>query len=253
MTLSKNSRILCVIPARGGSKRVPRKNLKPVAGRPLLLHAIEYAMHSVSPMRIMVSTEDPEIASVARDSGAEVIDRPPELATDTAMPADVLFHALWEVESDSWTPEIVVALQPCIRRAEGLVETAVTLLRQTGCDGVTTVVRAQSKHPDWSVELFDDHRVLLPARGFPSRRQDLRAVYHFAGACFCSRRESLVNGAQTRRHPYWFLGEDIRALVLEEDAYVDIDTPLDIKWAEFLLAHGDESWMAIPGRLGATS
>lgn len=104
--------ILAIIPARGGSKGIPRKNVLPLAGKPLIAHCIEAALAADTITRVVVSTDDAEIARVARRYRAEVIERPIELATDTAKSEDALFHVLQELQaSEGYHPEIIVFLQ----------------------------------------------------------------------------------------------------------------------------------------------
>src|SRR5688500_745377 len=105
-------RTLALIPARGGSKRLPRKNLLPFGGRPLLSHSIAAAQSVPRIDLCVVSTEDSEIADVSRGCGADVVHRPAELADDYASTASVVLHALEALKSSGVTPEIVVLLQP---------------------------------------------------------------------------------------------------------------------------------------------
>ncbi len=131
-------RILALIPARGGSKGIPGKNLAPLAGRPLLAHTIEQARATPRIGRVVVSTEDPEIAAVARDCGAEALMRPAELAGDEAPSEAALVHALDVLaERDGWEPELVVFLQATspLRRADDIAR-AVATLRHEGADSL---------------------------------------------------------------------------------------------------------------------
>lgn len=126
--------ILGVIPARGGSKGVPRKNIKPIAGKPLIAYSIEAAKMSRLMDRFVVSTEDAEIAAVARQYGAEVLERPAELATDEADTLDVLMHAVSNIPCDT-----VIVLQPTspIRRP-GLIDECVKQFQESDCDSLAT-------------------------------------------------------------------------------------------------------------------
>lgn len=103
--------ILCIIPARGGSKRLPRKNILPLAGKPLIAHSIEHALKSRCINKVVVSTDDPEIESVSRQAGAEVIVRPKHLACDMSTSESALLHALDEVEKTGFKPDLIVFLQ----------------------------------------------------------------------------------------------------------------------------------------------
>jgi len=107
-----DKQIIAVIPARGGSKRVPRKNLLPLRGKPLVAHTIEQAKGSRLVDRVIVSTDDEEIAAVALQYGAEVIKRPPELSGDTASSETALLHVVnWLAEKENYEPDILVFLQ----------------------------------------------------------------------------------------------------------------------------------------------
>lgn len=129
---------LCIIPARGGSKGIPRKNLKHVAGKPLIAWSIEAALAAESVNRLVVSTDDDEIAAVANSWGAEIIDRPPELANDTASSESALLHVLEVLaQREQYETELIVFLQatsPC--RLASDIDGAVNLLRQAGYDSV---------------------------------------------------------------------------------------------------------------------
>ena len=120
--MTRRSEVLALIPARGGSKGIPRKNLMPLAGRPLIAYSIEQATSARHITRVIVSTDDEEIARVARDHGAEVpFMRPPEFALDLSPDIDVFRHALtWLRDNESYVPELVVHLRPTgpVRRIE---------------------------------------------------------------------------------------------------------------------------------------
>jgi CMP-N,N'-diacetyllegionaminic acid synthase len=132
--------IVAVIPARGGSKQVPRKNVRPLAGVPLVAHTIGHARQAASIGRVIVSTDDEEIASASRAAGADVIDRPKELASDTASSESVLVHALSRLDP---APELVVLLQ-CTSpvRKKDDIERAVETLNREGADSLLSVCRS---------------------------------------------------------------------------------------------------------------
>lgn len=139
------SAVLAVIPARGGSKGIPRKNLQILGGRPLLEHSILAARASQRVTRTVVSTEDPVIAEVALAAGAEVVDRPAELATDDAPTEAALEHAVHWVEAQGERVELVVLLQPTSpRRPSGLVDACIERLEAAGADSLLTVCRTHS-------------------------------------------------------------------------------------------------------------
>ncbi len=126
-----SSEILAIIPARGGSKGIPRKNLQPLAGRPLLAHTVEAALAASAVTRVVVSTDDDEIAEVARALGAEVVRRPAEISGDTASSESALAHVLDHLrDTEGYEPELVVFLQATspIRRPTDIDDAVAALL-----------------------------------------------------------------------------------------------------------------------------
>jgi CMP-N,N'-diacetyllegionaminic acid synthase len=176
--------VMALIPARGGSKSVPRKNLLSVAGRPLIAYSILHAQASPSISRIVVSTDDDEIAEVARQHGAEVpFKRPAEAATDTATDLQVFQHALGWFKEQGYVPELVVHLRPTgpVRQTE-LIERAVQLMLDSPeADSLRSVGSAeQTPYKMWRIE-GSRLRPLLELPGHPEAhsmpRQKLPAVY----------------------------------------------------------------------------
>ncbi|MEA3494002.1 MAG: acylneuraminate cytidylyltransferase family protein, partial [Candidatus Margulisiibacteriota bacterium] len=126
--------ILGIIPARGGSKGIPRKNIKMIAGKPLIVWTIEAAKRSKLMDRFVVSTEDPEIAKIAREHGAEVVIRPAELATDEATTISALQHVLSQIDAKT-----VVLLQPTSPvREKGLIDRCIERFNETKVDNLAT-------------------------------------------------------------------------------------------------------------------
>jgi CMP-N,N'-diacetyllegionaminic acid synthase len=177
--------VMALIPARGGSKSVPRKNLLEVAGKPLLAYSIMHAQACPSITRIVVSTDDEEIAEVARSHGAEVpFKRPAEAASDTATDFQVFQHALaWLAEHEAYVPELVVHLRPTgpVREA-ALIERAVQLMLQNPeADALRSVGTAeQTPYKMWRIE--DSFlRPLIELSGYPEAhsmpRQKLPVAY----------------------------------------------------------------------------
>lgn len=144
--------VLALIPARGGSKSIPRKNLLNVAGKPLVAWSIEHAKQAKSVTRIIVSTDDEEIARAAFDYGAEVMLRPSEFATDTSPDLDTFYHALNELLKVDYLPQYVVHLRPTMPvRREGDIDKAVALLAaDPNATSLRSVSRAkQSPYKMW--------------------------------------------------------------------------------------------------------
>jgi N-acylneuraminate cytidylyltransferase len=167
--------VLALIPARGGSKSVPRKNLLPVAGRPLIAYSIMHAKACQSITRIIVSTDDDEIAEVSRSYGAEVpFKRPADAASDTATDFQVFHHALtWLAEHEAYVPELVVHLRPTGPvRETALIERAVQLmLGSPEADALRSVGTAHVRDHRNSAGFGDGGGVLGTQQPRPARDQ----------------------------------------------------------------------------------
>ncbi|MDB4638770.1 acylneuraminate cytidylyltransferase family protein [bacterium] len=220
--------LLALIPARGGSKGIPRKNIRHFCGKPLLQWSIDLALAASCVDRVVVSTDDPEIAEIARDGGAEVpFMRPPELASDSAPGIASVLHALHELPSATH----LLLLQPTspLREVED-VEAIFDLYRQVGHAPVVSVAPSV-KHPAWMFSL-STQQVLLPLGNLPvsTCRQELPPVYVLNGALYLASR-SFLERERT------FLTANTMGYVMPSDRSVDIDTLIDWQWAEFLMQH----------------
>jgi CMP-N,N'-diacetyllegionaminic acid synthase len=217
--------VVALIPARGGSKGIPRKNLAPLAGRPLLAWTIDAALGSRAVTRTVVSTEDDEIAAAARELGAEVLARPPELAADETPMQPVIVHALDELEA----PEVLVLLQPTspLRRAEH-VDEAVDLLLATGADSVVSVVEVPHRYRPGSLMALDGDRLVRLADDHAATRQEKPLVYARNGPAVLALRPGRI-GAD-------LYGGDCRPYVMGPRESLDVDEPFDLELAELLLA-----------------
>ncbi|MEZ4224539.1 MAG: acylneuraminate cytidylyltransferase family protein [Polyangiaceae bacterium] len=177
--------VLALIPARGGSKSVPRKNVLPVAGRPLIVYSIDHALAANRITRLIVSSDDDEIIDVARAAGAEVpFVRPPEFATDTATDLDVFRHALeWLAREEDYRPELVVHLRPTgpVRDVERIDAAIQLMLEQPDADALRSVGLAeQTPYKMWRIDA-DRLQPLLTIEGVREAhsmpRQALPPVY----------------------------------------------------------------------------
>jgi CMP-N-acetylneuraminic acid synthetase len=231
--------VLAVVPARGGSKGIPRKNLQLLGGRPLVAHAVEVgraAMPLVS--RVVCSTDDPEIAAVAASAGAEVpFLRPAELAQDGSEDWPVFVHLLdWLAANQMWVPDLIVNLRPTSPlRTSGHVEAAIRLLLETGADSVKAVCLArQHPHKMWlrgansAIEPFLKTPFRL-SRGPDVPRAQLEDVYWQNGVVDVTRREVV-------REQGVMIGRRVAGLVTLPEESIDIDTPMDLALAELLFA-----------------
>ena len=222
-----------VIPARGGSKGLPGKNLKRLGALSLIGHAVASAREARGLTRFIVSTDSPEIADEARRHGAEVpFLRPAELANDHAGMVPVLQHAVRWLESAGARPDLVVTLQPTSPFRVGAdIDRTIDSVDETGADSSQTLVEA-SYHPFFMKTLDGDRTIPLFAEGKKYvRRQDAPAVYQPSGAVYVTRYPVLMNEGQV-------LGHDNRGIVMSFEASVNIDTEWDFQLAELLLARG---------------
>ena len=159
--------VLGVIPARGGSKAIPRKNLHPLGGEPLIAWTCRAAIGARTLTRTVVSTDDPEIAAAARRYGVEApFLRPRHLAGDDTPTLPVVVHALDELAREGFVPDAVAILQPTspFRRSEH-IDAALTLLEATGADSVVTVVKVPHQFNPVSVLRLDSLGRLVPSDG----------------------------------------------------------------------------------------
>lgn len=217
--------------ARGGSKSIPQKNLALVAGRPLIAWTIEAALRCHVVERVIVSTDDEEIASVARAEGAETpFMRPPELAEDSTPTMPVVVHALqWLQAEEGYLPGAVVLLQPTspLRTADD-IRTAMTLAHEHAADSVVSVSPAWS-HPHLAKRITSEGLLEdFIAHPKVERRQDLEPVYALNGAIYISRRAHLL--AQQS-----FYGPKTYAYVMPPERSLDVDTPWDLHLCDLIL------------------
>jgi len=230
--------LICV---RGGSKGIPRKNLRTLGGKPLLVRAIESALASPTLDRVVVSTEDAEIAMVARQGGADVpFLRPPELSLDTTRGIDPVLHAVtWLEENERYLPDYVVLLQatsPFL--LPGDIEGVARLAVASEAGSVISLSEVQ-QHPYSTYSLYDDGSVASflgldlqdLEKKFP-RRQDLPAAYVENGAIHLTRRTALMR-ERTLYSPKTY------GYIMPPERSLDIDTPLDLRLAEWLVSYNE--------------
>jgi len=221
--------IIAIIPARGGSKGIPHKNIKNLGGEPLIAYTIGVALKSKYLDHIFVSTEDPEIAEISRKYGAQVIDRPPALAEDTSKTVDAILHAVEYVEGEGIQPYIVVLLQPTspLRNTED-IDAAVKLFLDNECDSVISVCEPDHS-PFWCFTLNGKYLQPLFDKNFDTtRRQDLPKVVMPNGAIY-------VSSPGFIREYEGFYGDRTIPYCMPPERSIDIDTPLDFTVAEVLI------------------
>ncbi len=224
--------IVGLIVARGGSKGVPRKNIKPLAGKPLIAWTIDAARQSQALARLILSTDDEEIADVARRHGAEVpFMRPAALAADDTLAIDVVEHALgWLDRDQDCRPDYLLLLQPTspMRTAED-IRGAIGLAEERNAEAVVGVCEADS-HPFLTKRLSEQGALedFVSTDQADLRRQALPPAYMINGAIYLNRPESLL------RHRS-FVPTGTLAWVMPRQRSVDIDTPWDLRLAELQL------------------
>ncbi|KMJ53608.1 acylneuraminate cytidylyltransferase [Vogesella sp. EB] len=221
-TNNQGKQLLALITARGGSKGLPRKNVLPANGKPLIAWTVTAALEAQYVDRVVLSTDDDEIMSVATAWGCEVpFRRPSELASDTASSMDVVLHALDQLPDHSF----IALLQPTSPLRTGTdIDAAFALLQSSGAPSCVSVCEAEQS-PYWMYRLGENGRLqsLLPERSTASRRQDLPAVYVLNGAIYIAR----VDWLRTTKS---FLAEDSIAYVMPRERSIDIDNAEDFEY-----------------------
>jgi CMP-N,N'-diacetyllegionaminic acid synthase len=225
--------ILGLIPARGGSKTIPKKNITPLLGKPLLAYTCQAALASRHLTRVILNTDDAEIAQVGREYGVEVpFMRPLELATDETLILPVIQHTLKRVEEQQdFFADIVVLLQPTspLRRAEH-IDAALELLLDSDADSVVSVVSVPHNFNPLSVMQRSEEGFLTPFWAGPQilRRQDKPRVYARNGPAILAIRRAVLERGQ-------IFGDKMLPYEMSTRASMDIDDPQDLALAEFYL------------------
>lgn len=225
-------KVLGLIPCRSGSKGIPRKNLVLLAGKPLLAWTIEGALAANCLDRVIVSTEDEEIAQTALKWGAEApFRRPAELATDEASSVDVAIHALdWLAEEEAYQPDWLMLLQVTspLRQPDDL-KAAVVLAEKNQAEAVVSVCPA-AIHPYLTRRLTPEGRLVnfVDSQGRPDRRQEFPPAFAINGAVY------LVRGDVFRRK-LSFTPPGSCALIMPPERSLDVDSPWDLYLAELIL------------------
>ncbi|WP_347175240.1 acylneuraminate cytidylyltransferase family protein [Polaribacter uvawellassae] len=228
-------KILAIIPARGGSKGVPRKNIKLLVGKPLLEYTSAVALKSSLLSKTIVSTDDDEIISVAKTLGIETpFKRPVDLASDSASSLAVILHALEHFESKDIFFDAVCLLQVTSPfRTVEFLDKAIQEFIKSGADSLISVQEVPHEYnPHWCFEL-DDTESLKIATGeteIISRRQDLPKAFHRDGSIYITKTKILKEKKS-------LFGDKISHIVSPKEFYVNIDTMDDWKKAEELVKH----------------
>lgn len=221
-------KILGIIPARGGSKGVPRKNIRLLNGKPLLAYTIEAAKNAGRLTRIILSTEDQEIAEVGLKYGADVpFMRPAELAQDTTPTLPVIQHAVENLEATGEAYDAICLLQPTnpLRRAED-IDNCIELFEETGADSVISILQVPHEYnPKWVYWKKPDGKMILTTgenEPLP-RRQDLPPAFHREGSVYVTKKTVLFEAGN-------LYGTDVQGYEIEPEYSANIDTLED--WNE---------------------
>lgn len=230
--MSNAPKILVVITARGGSKGVPRKNIREIAGKPLIAYAIHAALGVENAVyKVVVSTDDPEIAKIAQHHGAEVpFVRPPELATDNAASLPVVQHAVNTIEKqDGIIIDWCLLIQPTNPLITSEDITNAIALIDDKATSIVSIVNAADSHPLKALKI-EDGELYSYIDGAPQavRRQDLSPVYKRNGSLYMTRRDVLMDSND-------LYGSTVKPYIMPEERSIDIDTERDFALANMIL------------------
>lgn len=229
-----NKKIIAIIPARGGSKRLPRKNILPLAGKPLISWTIEAALASKYIDKVIVSTDDIEIQEVAQKAGADVPElRPENLSTDTATTQDVIFYTLDKFSNDE---DIVVILQPTSPlRNHTHIDDALEFFEKKGAFSVVSVTPCEHS-PLWCNTLpINKSMANFLTKEAMNRSQDLEQYYRINGAIY------IFNMAKLAKYNEICYTPESFSYIMENKYSIDIDNYLDLKIAETIAQDKDSN------------
>jgi len=232
-------KMLCLILARGGSKRVPHKNIKSLAGKPLISYTIECAKHSNFINRIIVSTDDKEIAKVANKYGAETpFLRPDNISKDTSTELEAFKHALsWLKENENYEPDMIVKLFPTspFRKTESVDRAIELLLNNSQADSVRSVTLC-SEHPYkmWTIEQ-NYLKSLIPPQQKPKEAHTLS--YQLLPTIYIQNASIDVTRPKNIWEQESITGKNIIPFIMDEYESLDVNTSLDFQLAELLMKH----------------
>ncbi len=231
-------KILCVVPARGKSKRIKNKNLRILLGKPLIAYSIESALQSKLCDKVIVSTDSKKIASVAKTYGADVIMRPQRLALDDSPIDDSLRHAIsYLKKNENFNPDIVVLLQANVPvRKSGEIDDVLKMLIANKNSSSIATVYSVDQRPEWAKVIDKKTKMLKPFMK-PSnsyRKQDFPGLYLLDGAIVAVRSDVLIKTKGVKKiHAY--LGDKIIAFLHDKKYAVEVDEEEDFGLAEYYL------------------
>jgi N,N'-diacetyllegionaminate synthase len=227
---------LGVILARAGSKGLPGKCVRPVRGRPLIEYTIDHALAARRLSAVVLSSDSAPAQDIARRRGVEIVERPAELATDTASVDAAARHAVeaWERRHERRVDAVALLYGNVPHRAPGALDHGIEHLARSGGSSVRSVAPIGKHHPDWLHRLDGDRMTQFRPNSI-SRRQDLEPLYYHDGALLVVTRQALFDALHTPGDGQAFLGPDRRAIILRPEDAVDVDEPFDLALAEAAL------------------
>ena len=230
--------VLGIILARAGSKGLPNKCVKPLLDRPLIEYTFDHALASRRLGGLLLTTDSAAAIQLAKQRGIETLDRPANLASDTAGVDAAARHAVeyWEGKTGRAVDAVALLYGNIPIRREGIIDDAIEHLERTEADSVRTVAPITKHHPDWIHRLDGDRMVQFRSNGI-YRRQDLEPLYYHDGAVAVVRRSALLAALQDPDNGQAFLGDDRRAIIQACEDTVDVDTAMDLSVAEALMSH----------------
>jgi CMP-N,N'-diacetyllegionaminic acid synthase len=226
--------MIAIIPARGGSKGLPGKNIKPLRNKPLIGYTIEACLKAKAISRIVISTDDMQIAKVARELGAEVpFMRPASLATDDAKAIDTYLYTIdrLEKQDNNIIENIAVLLPTCPLRTGTDIDNAIAMFEEKAADSVVSYT--EEHHPiSWNKILAPNSRlIMMDAQDILKNRQQYEKTYYPNGAIYIFKKDILRKGIYYTDNSY--------AYVMPRNRSIDIDTQEDFELAEFYLDRND--------------
>jgi len=224
--------ILTIIPARGGSKGLPGKNIRPLNGIPLIQYPVKTALECKYINRVITTTDSEDIARLAREAGSEVIMRPPELATDDSLVIHSIWHVIDTVISQGYTPDIIVLLEPTSPlRAVKDIEAGIEKV-MSGKYDCATALSALKTPPARIWRIVNDETIesFIPESKPYLPRQELETGYEFTGLFYVF---TLALISEDRSNPL-LMRKRVAAVVVDKRTFVDIDDEVDFRFAELL-------------------
>lgn len=221
--------VLAIIPARGGSKRLPRKNIMKLNGKELIVHSIDQANNSKFVTRTIVNSDDSLILNVAKKNKCETYVRPNSLATDEAGMPEMVLEMLESLKKDNYKPDYVVILQPTSPLRESSdIDSCLDILFKTGSKTANTFCEVQD-HPCFAFKIDKDNTAVpIDKENFTKRKQDVPKYYVENGAVFVFEYDFFIKNKS-------LYCDEHKAHIMDRKKSVDIDDEFDFKFVEFLM------------------